>query len=96
MKKGRAGTKTHDYERNGTSSSWLNLVERFFALITNKAIRRGVFSSVKSMEEKLLQFIARLNENPKPFVWIKSVEVSLEKEASYGGTDLIRLKLTLH
>lgn len=64
-----------------TSSSWLNLVERFFGLITDKAIRRGVFSSVKDLEEKLMQFIAHHNENPKPFVWTKSVEVILEKVA---------------
>lgn len=62
-----------------TSSSWLNLVERFFGLITDKAIRRGVFSSVKDLEEKLMRFISDHNEDPKPFVWTKSVEVILEK-----------------
>jgi transposase len=64
-----------------TSSSWLNLVERFFGLITDKAIRRGVFSSVKDLEEKLMSFINHHNENPVPFVWTKSVEVNLEKVA---------------
>jgi len=64
-----------------TSSSWLNLVERFFGLITDKAIKRGVFSSVKDLEDKLMQFIDQCNENPKPFVWTKSVEVILEKVA---------------
>ncbi len=64
-----------------TSSSWLNLVERFFGLITDKAIRRGVFSSVKDLEEKLMSFINHHNENPVPFVWTKSVEVILEKVA---------------
>ena len=64
-----------------TSSSWLNLVERFFGLITDKAIRRGVFSSVKDLEEKLMSFIKHHNENPVPFVWTKSVEVILEKVA---------------
>ncbi len=63
---------------NPTSSSWLNLVERFFGLITEKAIKRGVFSSVKELEEKLMQFIDQRNENPKPFVWTKSVEVIIE------------------
>ena len=62
-----------------TSSSWLNLVERFFGLITDKAIRRGVFSSVKDLEEKLMAFISKHNEEPTPFVWTKSVEVILEK-----------------
>lgn len=64
-----------------TSSSWLNLVERFFGLITEKAIKRGVFSSVKDLEEKLMNFIAHRNNNPEPFVWTKSVEVILEKVA---------------
>jgi hypothetical protein len=40
-----------------TSSSWLNLVERFFGIITEKQIRRGVFSSVTELEEKIMQFI---------------------------------------
>ena len=64
-----------------TSSSWLNLVERFFGLITDKAIRRGVFSSVTDLEEKPMQFVACHNGNPKPFVWTKSVKVILEKVA---------------
>lgn len=64
-----------------TSSSWLNLVERFFGLITDKAIRRGVFSSVKDLEEKLMRFISDHNQDPKPFVWTKSAEKILEKVA---------------
>lgn len=62
-----------------TSSSWLNLVERFFGLITEKQIRRGVFSSVKELEEKIMTFIDCHNANPKPFVWTKSTEEILEK-----------------
>lgn len=62
-----------------TSSSWLNLVERFFGYITDKAIRRGVFSSVKELEKAIHQFIDHHNENPKPFTWTKPVEVILEK-----------------
>ncbi len=64
-----------------TSSSWLNLVERFFGLITDKAIRGGVFSSVKDLEGKLMDFISNHNVDPTPFVWTKSVEVILEKVA---------------
>ena len=64
-----------------TSSSWLNLVEQFFGLITEKAIRRGVFNSVKDLEEKLMSFIAQHNEDPVPFVWTKSVDVILAKVA---------------
>ena len=64
-----------------TSSSWLNLVERFFGLITDKQIRRGVFSSVKDLEDKMMEFIVAHNKSPKPFVWTKTTEVILEKIA---------------
>lgn len=62
-----------------TSSSWLNLVERFFALITDKAIRRGIFSSVKELESAIDNFIKHHNAEPKPFTWTKSTEAILEK-----------------
>lgn len=62
-----------------TSSSWLNLVERFFGLLTQKQLKRGVFTSVKELESAITEFIDRHNESPKPFVWTKSVEEILEK-----------------
>ena len=62
-----------------TSSSWLNLVERFFGLLTEKQLKRGVFTSVKELEAAIHDFIARHNESPKPFVWTKSAEAILEK-----------------
>jgi len=62
-----------------TSSSWLNLVERFFGHITDKAIRRGVFSSVEELETAIYEYIKQHNDNPKPFTWTKSVETILEK-----------------
>jgi len=62
-----------------TSSSWLNLVERFFGLLTEKQLRRGVFTSVKELEEVIMQFIEVHNENKKPFVWTKSAEEILVK-----------------
>jgi transposase len=62
-----------------TSSSWLNLVERFFGLITEKQIRRGVFSSVAELEQTIAHFIDVYNQDPKPFVWTKSTEEILEK-----------------
>ena len=64
-----------------TSSSWLNLVERFFSLITEKQIRRGVYSSVKDLENKILKFIESYNENAEPFVWTKTSEEILTKVA---------------
>jgi len=57
-----------------TSSSWLNLVERFFGLITEKQIRRDVICSVLDLEVKIMQFIEGHNENAKPFVWAKPAE----------------------
>lgn len=62
-----------------TSSSWLNLVERFFGLLTEKQLKRGVFTSVNELEQKILGYIKTINENPKPFVWTKSVGEILEK-----------------
>ena len=62
-----------------TSSSWLNLVERFFGLLTEKQVRRGVFTSVADLEKKIVSFIETYNRNPQPFVWTKSTEEILEK-----------------
>ena len=62
-----------------TSSSWLNLVERWFAEITRKPIRRGSFQSVKELVEAINSYIRHNNEHPKPFVWTKRVEEILEK-----------------
>lgn len=62
-----------------TSSSWLNLVERFFGLLTDKALRRGVFTSVKELETKIQDFIDHHNDKSKPFVWTKSANKILEK-----------------
>jgi len=64
-----------------TSSSWLNLVERWFAEITRKRIRRGVFRSVPELVAAIEDFIRVNNENPKPFVWTKKVDAILEKVA---------------
>jgi len=64
-----------------TSSSWLNLVERWFGEITRKRIRRGVFRSVPELVADIEDFIQANNENPKPFVWTKKVDEILEKVA---------------
>jgi len=65
-----------------TSSSWLNLVERFFAEITGKRIRRGVFKSVADLEAAIEDYLAKHNADPKPFVWTKTADVILAKNAS--------------
>ncbi len=62
-----------------TSSSWLNLVERWFSNITNQRIRRGVFHSVAELERAILDYIKHNNANPKPFVWTKSAEAIIQK-----------------
>lgn len=64
-----------------TSSSWLNLVERFFAEITRKRIRRGVFTSVAELEAAIEDYLDTHNLDPKPFVWTKTADVILAKTA---------------
>ena len=56
-----------------TSSSWLNLVERWFGKITSERIRRGVFKNVPELEQAIYDYIEHNNANPRPFVWTKSV-----------------------
>jgi transposase len=62
-----------------TSSSWLNLVERFFAEITEKAIRRGTFKNVRELEAAIRTFIEARNRAPRPYVWTASVATIIEK-----------------
>jgi len=62
-----------------TSSSWLNLVERFFGLLTEKQLKRGIFRSVEDLERVIIDYIDNGNKNPKPFVWTKSAKEILEK-----------------
>ena len=62
-----------------TSSSWLNLVERWFAELTTKAVRRGSFQSVPDLIEKIMEFIASHNEQAKAFVWTATAEDILAK-----------------
>ena len=62
-----------------TSSSWLNLVERFFAELTNRRLKRGVFTSVPLLIEAIESWIAKWNEDPKPFVWHKAADEIIEK-----------------
>jgi transposase len=62
-----------------TSSSWLNLVERWFSALTSKRIRRGVFLSVDDLVKAIHEFLETWNEQPKPFVWTATVESIAEK-----------------
>ncbi len=64
-----------------TSSSWLNQVERFFAEITEKRIRRGAFRSVKSLEDAIMEYLEKHNREPKPFAWTASADTIINRVA---------------
>ena len=66
-----------------TSSSWLNQVERWFGLLTDKRIRRGVHKNVQALEKDIRDWIAHWNEDPKPFTWTKSADEIFERLAGY-------------
>jgi transposase len=71
-----------------TSSSWLNQVERFFALLTDKKIRRGVYRSVDDLKADITSFIEKHNADPKPFRWTKSADdilASIERFCVYNA-----------
>jgi hypothetical protein len=62
-----------------TSSSWLNLVERWFRELTDKALRRGSFNSVPELIASIEDYLDAHNDDPKPFVWTATAESILEK-----------------
>jgi transposase/transcriptional regulator with XRE-family HTH domain len=62
-----------------TSSSWLNLVERWFAELTSKVVRRGSFSRVADLQSAIAEFLDAWNEDPKPFVWTATVQSIQDK-----------------
>jgi transposase len=76
-----------------TSSSWLNLVERWFAKITTQRLRRGVFKSVGELEQAITDYIEHNNANPKPFVWAKSAnDIILKVNRGRAALNLPPLK----
>lgn len=74
-----------------TSSSWLNLVERWFGELTGKRIRRGVFASVEDLQQAIAEFLAAWNNDPKPLVWTATVE-SITQKLSRCKQTLERIK----
>jgi len=64
-----------------TSSSWLNLVERWFGELTSKRIRRGSFGSVEDLEKAIEEFLTAWNQKPKPFVWTATVDAIVDKRS---------------
>ena len=66
-----------------TSASWLNLVERWFAALTEKQLRRNSFRSTRELETAIRQFLDQHNAQPKPFVWTKTADQILDSIARY-------------
>ncbi|WP_037855465.1 IS630 family transposase [Streptomyces sp. NRRL S-31] len=66
-----------------TSASWLNLVERWFAELAQKKLKRGVHRSVQALERDIRSWLADWNENPRPFVWTKTADEILDKVTAY-------------
>lgn len=69
-----------------TSSSWLNLIERWFKELTDRRLRRGAFSSVPALTDAIEPWIEHWNDDPKPFVWHKQVDEIIEKVRRGGAT----------
>jgi len=69
-----------------TYSSWINMVERWFAELTEKWLRRGTHRSTKELEASITEWIDTWNEDPRPFVWKKTADELLETLAAYCGS----------
>ena len=69
-----------------TGSSWLNQIERWFAEITRKRIRRGTFHSVRELTDAINDYIRLYNKNPQPFQWVASASRIIRKVRKYKGT----------
>jgi transposase len=67
-----------------TYSSWLNLVERFFGLLTEQALKRGSHTSIPHLRTAILEYVQAHNENGKPFKWTKTADAILEKMRRFG------------
>ena len=66
-----------------TGSSWINLVERWFATLTERQLRRGVHRSTRELESALRQYVETYNQDPKPFVWTKTADEILDAVARF-------------
>jgi DDE superfamily endonuclease len=66
-----------------TGSSWINQVDRWFALITEKRLRRGAFRSTRELEDAIRDYLTTHNRDPKPFRWIKHADEILENIARF-------------
>lgn len=66
-----------------TGASWLNLVERWFGLLTERQLRRGIFRSTRNLETTIRHYIDNHNEEPKPFIWTKTADEILDSVARF-------------
>jgi transposase len=66
-----------------TYSSWLNQVERWFGLLTDTQLRRGVHKNLQALERDIRAWIKQWNQNPKPFIWTKTADEILQRLAAY-------------
>ena len=74
-----------------TSASWLNLIDRWFPLLSQKQIERGAHRSVRALETAIREYLAITSEAPTPFVWTKTADEILDKVArSFVSDSLIR------
>lgn len=66
-----------------TSASWLNLVERFFATLSTRQIKRGTHRSTRQLEQAIRHYLATYNQDPKPFIWTKTADEILASVARF-------------
>jgi transposase len=71
-----------------TYSSWLNLVERFFGLLTQQALKRGSHSSIPQLREAILTYVEAHNESSRPFKWTKTADQILDSVRRFGQRTL--------
>jgi len=67
-----------------TYASWLNLVERFFGLLTEQALKRGSFTSIPNLRTAILDYVESHNARNKPFRWTKTADEILDKMRRFG------------
>lgn len=71
-----------------TYSSWLNLVERFFALLTTEALSRGSHTSIPQLRVAIREYVEVHNEDKKPFKWTKTADQILDRVREFGARTL--------
>jgi hypothetical protein len=78
-----AGSSPFPPALHATGSSWLNLVERWFSELTTKKIRHGAHLSVRALRRDIRDWIDTWNDNPPPYVWVKTADQILEALGRY-------------